>query len=670
MTSQAPAVTGCDALRFSPEAFSVQPDTAIADNPTGLTFDLRVPQSETPETLATPPLRDASVVLPAGMTINPSAASGLAACSEAQIGWKGGSVTNFTAAAPECSEASKIGSVEVSTPLVGGVLPGTIYLAAQNENPFHSLLAGYIVIDDPVTGTVVKIAGELKTDPVTGQVTGVFDENPQLPFSELKLRFFGGSRGPLATPQSCGVFTTTSDFMPWSAPQSGPDATPSSSFPISSKCTDGFAPSLSAGTLSGQAGAFSPLTVTIARQDGEQHLAGVSLRTPPGLLASLKGISLCPGPQASQGECPAGTQIGETTVAAGVGPNPYSVRGGRVYLTGPYNGGPFGLSIVVPAVAGPFDLGKVVVRSSIRVDPHTGQITVLSDPLPQMIDSEEGLRSGIPADIRIINVTINRPGFTFNPTNCSPLSVSATINGAQGATANVSSPFRAVNCASLAFHPSFKVSTQAKTSKKNGASLDVKVASGAGQANIGKVAVSLSKQLPSRLTTIQQACPEATFNQNPASCPAGSNIGMATAKTPVLSNPLVGPAYLVSHGGAAFPDLVVILQGEGVTLDLIGSIDIKKGVTSSTFAGVPDAPISTFELKLPEGPHSGLAAVLPAKAKGNLCGTTLTMPTTLTGQNGAQIKQNTKIAVTGCPKAKKKTKTKHKKTKKIKKTGH
>jgi hypothetical protein len=297
------------------------------------------------------------------------------------------------------------------------------------------------------------------------------------------------------------------------------------------------------------------------------------------------------------------------------------------------------------------------VRAAINIDPHTAQITVTSDPLPSILQ-------GIPLLLKKVNVTIDRSGFMFNPTDCEPLAVGGTLSSAQGASVSVSSHFQAANCATLPFKPKFTVSTQAKTSKKNGASLDVKLGYPSGaQANIRSVAVTLPKQLPSRLSTIQQACPEATFAANPASCPAGSNIGIGTARTPVLANPLSGPAYLVSHGGASFPDVVVILQGEGVTLDLVGSINIKKSITSSTFASVPDAPISSFELSLPAGPHSGLAAVLPAKAKGNLCGTSLTMPTTMTAQNGAVIKQATKITVTGCPKAtrraqgKKKTKT-------------
>jgi hypothetical protein len=344
-------------------------------------------------------------------------------------------------------------------------------------------------------------------------------------------------------------------------------------------------------------------------------------------------------------------------VTAGSGPYPLTIpQPGypeiAVYLTGPYHGAPFGLAIVTPVIAGPFNLVTIVTRARIEVDPHTAQVTVATDPLPQIV-------KGVPTDLRSIEAVIDRPNFLFNPTNCAPMQITGSVTSAEGASSSISARFQVGGCRELAFKPSFKVSTQAMTSKRNGASLDVKVAYPKGaQANIHSVAVTLPKQLPSRLTTIQQACPEATFAANPASCPAGSAIGTATASTPVLANPVTGPAYLVSHGGAAFPDLVLILQGEGVELELIGSINIRNQVTSSAFDSVPDAPISSFELKLPEGPHSGLAAVLPAKAKGSLCGTRLEMPTTITGQNGAQIKQNTKIQVTGCGKAKKKPKAK------------
>jgi hypothetical protein len=645
-TAQSPPVTGCDQLQFDP-SLSVQPETTVADSPTGLGVEMKTPQSEIPGGLATPPLRNATVTLPTGLTVNPAAASGLSSCSEAQIALA-------SPDAPTCPESSKVGSVEVNTPLIGSTLQGSIYLATQNENPFHALFAGYIVIDDPTTGVVIKVPGNLTPNPNTGQIDGVFENSPQFPISDLRLHFFGGARGELATPEGCGTFTTASDLMPWSAPDSGPDATPSSSFPIESGCVGAFNPSFTAGTVNPQAGGYSPFTLSLSRGDGEQNLAGLTVSLPDGLLGKLAGIPLCPSANANTGTCPEASEVGSVQASAGVGPDPYWVSG-HAYLTGPYNNGPYGLVEEIPAVAGPFNLGTVVVRQSLQINPTTAQVTAVSDPLPTILD-------GIPLRVRNVNVTLDRPGFTFNPTNCTPTQVTGSVSSTQGATSNVSSRFQVGGCGELPFHPVFTVSTQAKTSKHNGASLVVKTTFPAGpQANIHSVAVTLPKQLPARLTTIQQACPEATFNTNPASCPTGSDIGVATASTPILANPVTGPAYLVSHGGAAFPNVVAILQGEGVTVDLTGSIDIKHGVTSSDFASVPDAPISSFELNLPEGPHSGLAAVIPAKAKGNMCGTSLTMPFTITGQNGAQLKQNIKITVTGCPKpkTKKKTRAKH-----------
>src|SRR4029077_2646979 len=372
------------------------------------------------------------------------------------------------------------------------------------------------------------------------------------------------------------------------------------------------------------------------------NLSAISVHMPLGLLGSVAGIPRCAEPQAKEGTCSAASQIGVATASVGAGSHPFW-QSGPVYLTTGYEGAPFGLSVVVPAKAGPYNLGDVVVRAALNVDPHPSALTVTSDPLPQMID-------GVPLRTQTVNVTVNRPGFMFNPTNCAQQYVTGTITSAQGATADVASPFAAAGCASLPFKPGFAVSTQAKTSKANGASLDVKVTSGAGQANIGKVRVTLPKQLPARLTTLQKACVDTVFDVNPAACPAASAVGIATAHTPVLNSPLTGPAYLVSHGGVAFPDLVIVLQGEGITLYLDGNTNIKKGITTSTFNSVPDAPVSSFELKLPEGPRSILATDIPVQAKNSLCGQALTMPTTITGQNGAVITQTTKIGVTGCPK--------------------
>jgi hypothetical protein len=384
--------------------------------------------------------------------------------------------------------------------------------------------------------------------------------------------------------------------------------------------------------------------MTLSRQDREQNLGAITLRTPPGLLGKISEVPLCGEPQASKGTCSAASKIGTTTVAAGAGSHPFWL-GGSVYLTTSYRGAPFGLSIVVPERAGPFNLGDEVVRATINVDRHTSALAVTSDPIPQHKD-------GIPFRLKTINVNIDRPNFIVNPTNCSQQAVTATIagvlsDGAQGARVPASMPFAVAGCKNLPFTPRFTVLTLAKTSKASGAYLHVKVTSGPGQANIGKVKVDLPRQLPSRLTTLQKACPDATFNANPASCPGGSVVGAATAVTPVLRSPLTGPAYLVSHAGAAFPDLVIVLQGEGITLDLVGNTDIKNGITISTFDAVPDAPISTFDLVLPEGPHSALGAY------GHLCKSRLSMPTAITGQNGAVIKQTTRIAVAGCPKHKK-----------------
>jgi hypothetical protein len=415
-----------------------------------------------------------------------------------------------------------------------------------------------------------------------------------------------------------------------------------------------FHPEFEAGTSNPNAGQLSPLTVTFNREDREQDIAALKIVTPPGLLGSISDVALCGEPQADLGTCAAASQIGEMTVSAGPGSHPYYQKG-MVYLTGPYKGAPFGLSIVVPTHAGPFNLGNVVVRARISVNPETAGLTVTTDPLPQVLD-------GIPLRLRKTNVTINRPGFIFNPTNCAQLHITATVSGSQGTQAQVSTPFAVAGCAGLSFGPKFKVATSGKTSKLDGASLDAKLVYPSGpQSNIARVKVELPKQLPSRLTTLQKACPDATFEANPSACPSASVIGAVQAVTPILPVKLVGPVYFVSHGGAGFPNLVAVLQGYGVRVDLIGETFISKaGITSSTFPSIPDVPVSSFELFLPEGPYSALAA------NGNLCKEKLSMPTSFVAQDGAQLKQSVPIQVTGCAKAK----TTKKKTKKKSKASH
>jgi hypothetical protein len=645
-----PSLTGCDMLQFEP-TLTVTPDTTEADEPTGVNVTLGVPQSpDSLGALATPELKDATVTLPAGMSLSPSAADGLGACSNAQI--------DLESIEPgSCLNASVLGTVHVDVPLLENPLVGQVFLGSPECDPCTAADAAEgrmlrLYIEAAGSGVRLKKEGRVYLNPSTGQLTSKFEDNPQDPFENLELDFKGGLRAGLATPQVCGPATTTSDLVPWSSPVTQ-DATPFSSFDVSWDGNGGacpavppLTPSFSAGTSNPDAGQFSPFTLTFGREDREQDLSGIQVQMPPGLLGTLSGIPLCGEPEASSGTCSQASEIGSMTVAAGPGSHPFYEKG-EIYLTGPYKGAPFGLSIVVPTVAGPFNLGSVVVRAQIHVDPLTAALTVASDPFPQVID-------GIPLRLRTANVTVDRPGFIFNPTNCEQLHVTATITGAQGSQAQVSAPFAVSGCAGLHFGPTFEVSTSGKTSRADGASLDAKLMFPAGaQSNVAKVKVDLPKQLPSRLTTLQKACKATQFESNPAGCPAASVIGMARAITPVLPVPLSGPAYFVSHGGEAFPQLIVVLQGYGVSVDLIGDTFISKaGITSSTFGNVPDVQVSSFELYLPDGPYSALAA------NGGLCKQKLLMPTLFTAQDGAQLKQNTRIAVTGCPKAHKAKKSK------------
>lgn len=663
---------GCDLLDFSP-SMSVAPDSRQASSPSGLAVNVHVDQEAglAPTGLAEATVKDTTVTLPVGVVLNPSGADGLASCTLEEIALE-------SEAESACPDASKVGLVEVHTPLLANPLKGTAYLAAQEANPFGSLLALYVVVYDPVSGVRVKLAGEVKPDPVTGQLVSTFKNTPQLPFEDFSVEFFGGSRSPLATPALCGSYSASAAITPWSgAPptlvSSDPFVIASGPAGVSCQSPLPFAPMLTAGSLNLQAGAFTPFTSTMSREDGNQSLHSVQLHMPPGLSGILTGVALCPEAQADAGECGPESLIGETTVSVGVGDTPFTVTGGKVYLTGPYEGAPFGLSIVNPAKAGPFDLEKtklnhpacdcLVVRARIEVDPITAAITVTTDSSgPYGIPS---ILEGIPLQIRHVNVTINRPGFTFNPTSCAPMHITGSISSSEGATSALMVPFQVTNCATLAFKPGFRVWTSGHTNRKIGAGLRAvlrypKAAQGT-QTNIRSVKVSLPRQMPSRLTTLQKACPAHVFEANPATCPAASRVGTASASTPLLPVKLHGPAYFVSYGGQKFPELVIVLSGYGITIDLHGEtfISEKTNITSSTFRTVPDAPVGTFELVLPQGPDSALAATA------NLCKTKLKMPTVFTAQNGMTIHRSTPIAVSGCPKT-----GKHRVSHKHKRGGH
>jgi hypothetical protein len=713
-----PGVTGCNTLAFEP-SIEVRPDTLLADEPVGLNVNLKVPLSEKPGTDATPQLRNAVVTLPEGVSVSPGVVDGIQACNESGpegINFSGpeserlGPSGELELAPGKCPDASAVGTAEAITPLLGQPVKGNVYLArpgcgnaALGQAPCTeqdaldgNLYKLYLELGGEgelaVTGVHIKVEGKTEANPATGQLTTVFEENPQQPFSELKIHLNGGPRAPLANPGVCGNAVTTADFTPWSAPgltpeglfmQGTPDATPSSFYEVvGCASTPPFKPGLISGTVTPNAGQFSAFTLNLSRQDREQYVKGIQIHTPPGLLGMLSSVQLCPATQANDpsvyGACPPSSKIGTTRVATGAGSHPFEIEG-DVFLTGPYEGSPFGLSIVVHVITGPFNLGNVVVRARIAVDPNDSSLTVTTDEtgphaVPQIV-------FGVPARLKRITVNIDRPDFMFNPTNCKAQQITAVVSGSQNAVANVASPFAVGGCRSLAFKPQFKVSTGGHTSKANGASLDAKVTyppfRPGSEANIAYVKVSLPKQLPSRLTTLQKACLAATFNANPAMCPSASIIGIARASTPLLPVELQGPVYFVSHGGEEFPSLIVVLQGDGVRVDLTGATFISKaGVTSSTFKTVPDVPVSSFELYLPEGRYSALGA------NSNLCSltssvavkrkvtqrihgrtvhrtitthvkkpTSLSMPTEFVGQNGAVLNQSTKIEVTGCTKS-------------------
>ena len=585
----------------------------------------------------------------------------------------------------DCPDASKIANVEVKTPLLEKPLPGSLYLAQQFENPFHALLAGYIVIEDAERGIVAKLAGRFEvggeegagTGLEPGQIRASFDNNPELPVEDIKVTLFGGDRGTLTTPSTCGTYDTQSTLEPWShQPAPGeeagtPDAFPTSAFEITegpgggpcpkTPAEESNKPAFEAGTTTPTAGSFSPFVLRLSHEyDGSQPIHALDVTLPPGLTGKLAGIEKCPQTGIEQAQsreaegdgnleqehpsCPSSSEVGTVTVGVGSG-TPLYVHG-HCYLAGPYDGAPFSLVFITPAVAGPFDLGAVVIRAGLYINPETAQVTVKST-IPTIVH-------GVPVQLRSLTASMTRPGFTLNPTSCEEMPITGTAFG-ESSQAPLFSLFKASGCSTLPFAPTLTASVTGTASKANGAGFYVKLTSpGIGQASIHKVDLTLPIALPSRLPTLQHACLAAVFQSNPAGCPESSVIGRATVHTPLLDGPLTGPAYIVSHGGAAFPDVEFVLQGEGVQLILDGQTQIVKEpdgteITHSKFETVPDSPFSTFETELPAGPHSILGAYASAKEPYNLCKANLAMPTEITAQNGAVIRQTTAITPTGCP---------------------
>jgi hypothetical protein len=663
--------TGCEDLGFGP-LISTAPDTSESDTPAGLTVEVKPPLGglQEPGQLGTSDIQDTTVTLPEGFVVNPGQAAGLQACQPSQDGLTTeaeraeGSENDGPAA---CPSASKIGTVMIKTPLLEGVsekqLEGSVYILQSNPPELKLLLAA------SADGVNLKLVGTVHLDEHTGRLTTTFQGTPQLPFTSFKLSFSGGAQAALDTPTQCGTYPSSADFTPWASPLIS-DFPASASFSITAGPGGGgcssnplpFSPSLTAGSSTDKAGAYTGFSMLLQRGDGQQRIERLQFKIPAGLVGMISSVPLCQEPLAAQGACPTSSHIGHTVVASGPGayplviPQPGEPEAG-IFLTGPYEGAPFGLSIVTPVIAGPFNLGTIVTRAKIEVDPSTAQITVTTDPLPQVV-------KGVPTDLRQVQAVIDRPGFMLNPTNCNPQEFTGTAWGAPppgvggpGSSASISSQFGIGSCRELAFAPKFSVSTPGRTGKADGAGLTAKLSYPAGslgtQTNITRVKVDLPKQLPSRLTTLQKACTSAQFAANPAGCPPASIIGHATVTTPVLSVPLTGPAYFVSHGGEAFPSLTIVLQGDNVMVELVGTTFISRaGITSTTFKTVPDVPFNTFTLTLPQGKYSALAANVPAKDHYSLCGQKLTMPTEFLAQNGAKINQSTPLSVSGCAKAK------------------
>jgi hypothetical protein len=622
-------LNGCGLVPFDPTfGLAAGAGESGFDQPDGISTSVGLTRHPGATEIDSAQLKVAAVKLPEGMTLNPSAAAGLTACTPAQAR------IHSEAPGTDCPATSAIGTVSLDVPtLPNGSLTGTLYLGGPDSGPITD--PPYIVYVDAESaryGVSVRLKGETFPNSTTGQLTTVFSENPEQPFTNIVLSFKKGALAPIANPLTCDTGTAEGSFLPYTEIGSKTIATPFAATGCPS--TIPFALTQTTANQTTNAGGNTNYTFNLTRPEGHQYLSQVKTTLPAGLVGQIPKATQCTEAQASSNTCPATSQIGTASAISGSGPTPFTFGSGIVYLTGPYNGAPFGLSIVVPAVAGPFNLGPVTTRAALNIDPYTARVTTTAT-LPRIV-------KGIPIRLRGLSVSINKQGFLLNPTNCSALATDTTVTSTFGATQNLSSPFQLANCNLLKFKPAFKATTSSKTSKANGASLETTLNEVPGNANVKSVKVQLPKALPSRLTTLQKACPAATFEADPFKCPAGSFVGGARANTPTLPGKLSGPAILVSHANAAFPDLDLVMEANGVRAILVGNTDIKNGITTTTFASTPDVPVSSITVNLPLGAHSALAA------NGNLCANPLIMPTTMTGQNGVVVKQNTTIKVNTC----------------------
>ena len=685
-----PPVTGCEdpalASQFNLATIATKPlqetpGPIQADQPSGLQVDLDFPQSNDPtdpdaeydaSIPQNPPPKDITVKLPAGLAISPSSAEGLGACSDLASDSAGDQVRYGDTKPVKCPDSAKIGSAVATSPLLAAhdpqddkivgaePIPGDVYLlkphpgdlpigGGSQDGKFRLL----IQLENADKGLNFKLPGVAVADKQTGQITTVFTDNPQLPSKHLTVTLKSGPRAPLMTPVTCGKFDTTANLVPWGTP-GVPDANKAASFdvasgPNGSGCVTApgqrpFVPTMSAGTESSKAGAHSPFVLHIARKDGEGELSSLEATLPKGLAAKFVGIPYCSDAalaaaatrsgkaEQSNPSCPA-SRIGSVTVGAGPGPNPLNTKG-TAYLAGPYKGAPMSVAVITPAVAGPFDLGTVVVRNALYVDPETAQGRVVSDPFPKMLD-------GVPLKLRSVDVNLDRPSFTLNPTSCEAKSIDVTLTSTDGATAKPTNRFQASGCEKLGFKPDLKLSLKGGTARSDHPALKATLTYPKGAyANIAKAIVSLPHSEFLAQNHIKTICTRVQFAAD--ACPKGSIYGFVTATTPLLDAPLEGPLYLRSSSNP-LPDLVAALHGQ-IDVDLVGRIDSHKGGIRTTFDSVPDAPVSKFVLTM-QGGKKGLLV-----NNRNLCKSVNRADVKFTGQNG--MTANSKpVVVPSCKKA-------------------
>ena len=656
----APPVTGCDnpalASQFRP-SLDMRPTptlgTTQADAPSGYTVKLDFPQTNDPTDSSTrfepsvpiaPPLKDTVVTLPEGVAISASGADGLDGCSDVE--GPGDQVHYDTTDPVSCPEASKVGTVTATTPLlvqrepgtdavighdpVGGDVfilkphPGDLDPAGSQDGKFRLLLQ----VDSRKYGINVKLPGVVTADRSTGRLTARFENNPQFPIKHVELTFMAGDRAALANPVSCGAATTTGVFTPWSrggtrsdgvVVPGTPDASASSTFDVSWDGRGGgcpamvpFAPTMTAGTVDSQAGSSSPFTFDVRREDRTEVINGLTLSLPGGLSAAFRNVALCADGDAETGSCPDTSRVGSATVAAGAGGSPFYLSGQPVYLTGPYKGAPFGLAVAVHAVAGPFDLGTVVVRQALHVDPDDAHGTVISDPIPTS-------RDGVPFRVRRIHATVNRPGFIQLPTSCAPKTITATLSSPSGQSANLTAPLQASGCDKLRFAPKLAIKlTNSKEMKVGGhPGFEALVTQTPGESGLKNLTVTLplSLALDPNNAESDSLCEYTDGLKD--QCPAKSVIGTMTAVSPLLKAPLSGKVYFVKgvrtdpKSGRqirTLPTLLIELRGE-VNINLRGTNSVPDNQhLTSTFPTIPDAPISSALLKL-NGGKKGILVV-------------------------------------------------------------